>query len=137
VASSSDSRFGENSWVYDPAHQTVFGLAVTYLSHYRNTNYDGEIIDVGYTAVVQSDVDNVRWLVERASPDLRCVTNGAGYSCMRATTIGTRGMSAFNERWVSIGRAQIDDHGVSITDGIVIECSWAEPMTGADLPRRH
>lgn len=138
VASSSDSRFGEHSWTYDPASRTVFGLPASYLMHYRNTNYDGGMIDVGYTAVVRGDVDNIRWLIERASPDLRCVRNGGGYSCMKATAIGTRSASGYYDRWVSVGRANIDDHGMTITEGIAIECAWTEPLTNVDLPpRRH
>ena len=124
VRTEDDRRYGQQSFTYEADGQRVFGLPAKYLSHLRERNGESGLDEFNYTAVVQGDLNLVRWLFERVNPNMRCIRNGSGYSCITATSGGgyhkARSASIF-----SISKNESYDYA----SGIVIDCRWMENPT--------
>lgn len=125
IRSNDDRRFNVQEWWYETRGQTVFGLRTTFLSYLRGLDGEFDMRRWHYTSIVEGDVNRIRWLVERASPDLRCLPNGPGFLCMVDEQIGTTGSAESpNERTVAIFPANGDPGIDGIATGFVVECSW-------------
>jgi hypothetical protein len=116
-----DTRIGFRSWQFDPKGQRVFGQP-TLLMHYsisHDDEYDNTTYQ--YTTIVDGNMDHVRWLVERANPDMRCLTNGKSLTCLEAAQIGSSVVKG-EPRSISIyaSNGLFDD----VTEGITVSCSW-------------
>lgn len=127
IRSEEDQRTGYSSWWYDVSAAKVLGLPATFLSYAINRGDDEQgFNEFSYTSVVSGKIDEVRWLVERANPDLRCVripangiSDGDSYSCLKLM-----GGQSANDRTVSIYPASGQDFLDSLNEGIVISCSF-------------
>lgn len=125
IRSDDDRRFNVQEWWYETQGQTVFGLRATFLSYLRGLDGEFDMRRWHYTSIVEGDVHRIRWLVERASPDLRCLPNGGGFLCMVEERIGTSGRAISpNDRTVAIYPANGDDAIDGISSGFVVACSW-------------
>jgi hypothetical protein len=127
IRTEEDKRVGYSSWWYDASSAKVLGLPATFLS-YSITRGDDEqgFNEFSYTSVVRGKIDEVRWLVERANPDLRCVripangiSDGNSYSCLKLA-----GGPTENGRSVSVYPASGQDFLDALREGIVISCSF-------------
>ena len=125
VRSEDDRRAKRQFWTYEARGQRVFGLAPEYLSHAREHNGDSGLYEFNYTVVINGDLNLARWLFERSNPDMRCSRNGAGYTCLVASQMGTSGGEFHKVRSASIFRTA-EDEAFDYATGTVISCSWTE-----------
>lgn len=125
IRSEDDRRQNVREWWYETEGQIILGQRARFLSHLRGRDEEYGVSRYHYTSIVDGDVNLVRWLVERASPDIRCSPNGAGFTCLMADRIGTRNMEVRpQDRTVSIYPANGDEFLDGIAEGVVIACSW-------------
>lgn len=132
VSSHSDRRQRLASMTFDAADQKLYGFDATYLSYSRQVNFDAEWVEINYLAVVNAaDMDQIRWLVERSNPDLRCRLINGSFVCMAAVT-NTETSDGLRDRTISIYRPNVEDGLSVITDGVAVACSWNEPLQPSD-----
>jgi hypothetical protein len=126
IRSEEDKRISFQSRWFEPDQIKVFGLPVTFLSETINgPNDDKDFNDFYYITVLSGKIDEVRWLVERAHSDLRCVripangiSDGNSYSCLRL------GQGSLNHLTISVYSANGRDDIDGIKEGIVVACSF-------------
>lgn len=123
IKTEEDRRISFREWWFDPSGQTVFGLPAKFLSHLRSHDAEYSIESYHYTAIVDGEINHVRWLVEKASPDIRCIPNGKSFTCLLAARYGTTDGGA-GDRNISIFRAHGDADHDNISEGVVVSCSW-------------
>lgn len=123
-----DRGFGERSFTYEADGQRVFGLPAKYLKHVRTRNGETGLNEFDYTAVVDGNLDLVRWLFERTNPSMRCSRNGGEYSCLMVAEIGKNGGGYHKIRRASIRQAS-NEASLDYASGIVVNCSWMENPT--------
>lgn len=125
VRTEEDRRLRQRSFTYEAAGQHVFGLPAEYLSHVRSRDGESGLDEFNYSAVVKGELDHVRWLFERANPDMRCIRNSGAYTCLVAAQIGTKDGAYHKVRSGYIGRTS-NDPSLDNANGILITCSWME-----------
>lgn len=126
-----DRRQATQERWFDAEGQKLFGLPALFLSYVVNASGGGEsdnhgpsnIVEHYYTAIVKGKVDEVRWLVEKANPDIRCVPNGTSQTCLVASQIGTSG-GEIETRTMSLYPASGKDEEDGVEEGTVVTCSF-------------
>jgi hypothetical protein len=126
IRSEEDKRISFARRSFEPNGAKLFGLPVSFLSEtISGPDADKNFNDFEYTAIVNGKIDEVRWLVERANPDLRCIripangiSDGNSHSCLLVGKSGTK------DRNVSLYPANGDDHLNGIKEGVVVSCSF-------------
>lgn len=134
--------FGGRVRVYDPAGQRVLGLPATFLS--RTILY-GRTLHIEYLAAVRGDPENVRRMIEREISGFECRLNPPGnadlnYMCWPASTFLNLNRQVRNhERYIAISRARSDsnEYHVRPDEGVLLSCSWDEPLPDRRLNRRN
>jgi hypothetical protein len=77
-----DLGLGYQAWEYDPAGISVYGFKVLHLASSRTYSSEFDATDYYYSAIIEGNINDIRYAVEQGAARVKCIPRVKGYTCL-------------------------------------------------------